>query len=253
MSPPYEPAPRKAVVLAAGVGTRLRPLTQRTPKALLPVGRRALIDYTLDALAEAGVREAVVVTGHGEEQLRGALRGAGHDIRLTFVSNPEYRREASLSLRAARPAVGSEPFLLVVTDHLLSAGLLRRLLEARDGVSLLACDFEPAPHHDVAEATRVRVAKPVGGGLPVITAIGKDVCPYDALDTGAFLLQPQAWEALDAAPEGCDLSTVITELTRRHGILAVDVTGEFWFDVDTQADLALATQLIAERDRGVVA
>lgn len=240
---------KRAVILAAGDGGRLGMRTRALPKALVPVAGKPLIQYTLEALAEAGVAEAVVVTGHREEQLRAALSDGGVSPRLRFVSNDRFSAGASLSLRAARALTGSEPFLLVMADHLLSTELLRRLLRsARPGMSFVAADFRPAAHHDVDEATRIRLA----AGTRVVTAIGKHVAPFDALDAGAFLIDPSAWRALDAAPEDTDLSTVFGELVAGRALSAADISGTFWFDVDTEADLEAAEELITRRTaRGV--
>src|SRR5450759_224320 len=63
------PTPKKAVVLSAGLGTRMRPLTERMPKPLVEVGGKALIDHVLDRLAGAGVERAVVNVHHFAEQI----------------------------------------------------------------------------------------------------------------------------------------------------------------------------------------
>ncbi len=255
MSPSHEQhlPVKRAVILAAGDGGRLGAHTQSLPKSLVPVGGRPLIHYTLEALAGAGVEEAVVVVGHREGQLRDALREGGVTLRLRFVSNERYRDEASLSLRAARAAVGSEPFLLVMADHLLTAPLIERLLgTARPGASLVAADFRPAAYHDIDEATRIRVDA-LGREHPrTVTAIGKQLAPFDALDAGAFVIDPSAWEAVDAAPEDTELSTVFRELVRRGTLFAADVSGTFWFDVDTAEDLEMAEELMSGRaEQGV--
>ena len=237
----------RAVILAAGDGGRLGPQTSTLPKPLIPVAGRPLIEFTLDALVAAGVSEVVVVTGHLEEQLRPAVEAsAAGRVPVTFVANPRFHYGASLSLRAAREACGDAPFLLLMADHLLSAAIIQALMAAARaaGESLVAADSEPWPHDYVDEATRLRFAP----GTALVTAIGKHVSPWDALDTGAFLLAPEAWEAVDAAPEDCELSVIFGELARRGMLRAVDVSGASWYDVETAADLEAARRLIAAGD-----
>ena len=84
-----------------------------------------------------------------------------------------------------------------------------------------------------------------------VTAIGKDVTPFNALDAGAFLLDPSAWEGIDAAPEDCELSEIFGQLVVRGTLVAADISGTFWFDVDTEADLADAEELLGKRGLGV--
>lgn len=234
----------RAVVLAAGDGGRLAEHTADIPKPLIQVDGRSLIDFTLEAVSAAGVDDVVVVVGYRAEQLRSAMLESSHPgMGLRFVTNPRFRAGASLSLRAARPMVGEDPFLLVMADHLLSASILRRLLATpRDiAVSLVATDASdwPAAYND--EATRV-VLEP---GARRVTAIGKGLHPWDGLDTGAFLLAPSVWDAVDAVPEDCELSVIFSELARRGQLQSVDVSGATWYDVDTAEDLAAAQRVFA--------
>lgn len=242
--------PLRAVLLAAGDGGRLGPYTAALPKPLVPLLGRPIVDYTLEALVDAGASEIVVVAGYREAQLRAALaEGVAPGVAIRFVSNPRYHAGASLSLRAARQACGDEPFLLVMSDHLLSATLLQRLLSAPAGMtaprrSFVAADFGAHAPEYAAEATRVAVA---AGGR--VTAIGKGLAPCDALDAGAFYFAPAAWDAVDAVPEDCELGAVCEELARRGELFAADVTGAPWYDVDTPEDLAEAETRLAAAAR----
>ncbi len=252
MHSPSAGSPLRAVILAAGDGGRLRHLTAELPKPLVTVGGRPIVSYTIEALSAAGVREALVVTGYREAQVRQALAGAPGGLRLSFVTNPRYERGASLSLRAARAFCGDEPFLLLMADHLFSSELLAALMAAwtPGGPCLVASDSSPRDAAYVEEATRLAL-EPASPGTPrMVRAIGKDVRAYDALDAGAFVVQPSAWEAMDAVPEDCELSDIGRELIRRRSLAAADVSGAFWYDVDTPDDLAAAETLLASAAGG---
>lgn len=242
----------RAVVLAAGDGGRLGARTASLPKPLVRIGGRPLIAFTFEALMAAGVREAVVVTGYEEAMLRAALGGSPGVVvppalRIDFVSNPHYHRGASLSLRAARGATGADPFLLVMADHLLSAPLVAALVgafeerTAHPGAipAIVAADFHPRDPVYAEEATKLTVAP---GGR--VTAIGKHLATWQALDAGAFVCGPSTWEAVDAVAEDCELSAIFGEASRRGQLYAADVSGCFWYDVDTPADLAAAELLL---------
>jgi choline kinase len=241
---PAHASPPPAVILAAGDGGRLFQHTYETPKPLIEVAGRPLISYTLEALAEAGVREAFMVTGYRAEQLqRGVKEWLPRELSLRFVQNPAFEGGASLSLRAARPVCGARPFLLVMSDHMLSAAIPAGLLaEARPGgPSLVAIDSARWPEEYAAEATRVRLRP----GTRTVAAIGKGIAPWDALDTGAFLLAPEVWDAVDSAPEDCELSAIFSLLAAAGRLHAADVSGARWYDVDTPADLDAARLLVA--------
>ena len=234
----------RAVVLAAGDGGRLAEQTAEIPKPLIQLDGRPLIDFTLDALVNAGISDVVVVVGYRAIQLRSAMvRGVHPGVSLRFVTNPQFHSGASLSLRAVRPLTAGEPFLLLMADHLLSAPILRRLAESslEPGISLIATDASAWPEAYNDEATRVAIEP----GTRRVAAIGKGLHPWDALDTGAFLLAPSAWEAVDVVPEDCELSVIFSELARRGQLQSVDVSGATWYDVDTAEDLAAAQRVFA--------
>jgi len=239
--------PLRAVILAAGDGGRLRHFTAELPKPLVPIRGRPIVSYTIEALSLAGVRDVLVVTGYREDQVRSALADAPGGLRLSFVTNPRYEHGASLSLRAARAFCGDEPFLLLMADHLFSPELLKRLIAAwtPGGPSLVASDASTRDAAYVEEATRLALEPGPPGTPRTVTAIGKDVRDHDALDAGAFIVQPGAWEALDSVPEDCELSDIGRELIRGRSLAAADVSGAFWYDVDTPDDLAAAEALLA--------
>ena len=233
----------RAVVLAAGDGGRLDPYTASLPKPLVPLNGRAIVDYTLGALADAGVQDVTVITGYREAQLRKALNATTpRGLAMTFVSNAQFHRGASYSLRAARARMAGEPFLLVMADHMLAPEIIRVLeaaYAALPGCSYVAADSSKHDEAYTEEATRLKIE-----GRRV-TGIGKRLREWQALDAGAFVVAPEAWETIDAAPEDCELSTIFGMLAARGELLAADVSGSFWYDIDTAEDLANASALLA--------
>ena len=111
------------MVLAAGLGTRLRPLTDRVPKPLVEVGGRSMIEYPLRMLAAAGVEEVVVNVHHLADQVRAAL-GDGSRYGLRILYSPENPiLDTGGAIARARPLLGEEPFVLANCDTLLDLDL----------------------------------------------------------------------------------------------------------------------------------
>jgi len=118
----------QAVLLAAGTGTRLMPLTADRPKCMVEVAGRAIVDTLLDALSELGIEEIVVVTGYRADALESYLRERG-GFRWRFIHNDRYATTNNiLSLQVANTAIKA-PFLLVESDIYLSPGVLSPLAE----------------------------------------------------------------------------------------------------------------------------
>jgi len=108
-------APRTAMVLAAGLGTRMRPLTNDRPKALVEVGGRALIDHVLDRLAQAGVQDAVVNVHWFADRLEAHLADRTAP-RITISDERAELLETGGGLKKARPLLGDDPVFVANID-----------------------------------------------------------------------------------------------------------------------------------------
>ena len=242
---------RDAVILAAGNGDRFQNGTRQS-KLLQPVLGRPLILRTLATAADAGISSFHIVVGYQAETVRGAIeRGAPRGTTLHFAYNPDWRLENGVSVLAVRDQLRDRRFALLMGDHLFEAPVLSRLLRLRvqPGESVLAIDTGTVPPDVAAEATKVCLAG------DRITAIGKDLGAYDALDTGLFVCAPELFPALEMARLSGDttLSGGIRQLAARGLMRGVDVGAATWWDIDTAEDLAKAETLLASRPQTVVA
>lgn len=143
----------KAMILAAGLGTRMRPLTDHTPKPLLPVGGKPLIVWHIEKLAAAGFHEIVINTAHLGWQLPQALGdGAQWGVRLHFSDEQqEGALETAGGIVKALPLLGDAPFLVVNGDVWCDYPCLPRALSGNDLAHLvLVNNPEHNPHGDFA-------------------------------------------------------------------------------------------------------
>ncbi len=229
----------KGIILAAGDGDRLGSLTAIRPKVLLPVnGKEQLIRYPIEALAAAGVSDIAIVVGYlGDSVIEALGNGDDFGARLQYVYNSDYLGGNAISVYKAREWVQGEPVVLCMGDHLIDGKIIKRLLDRPAFNETLCVDYTPASHHDLAEATKVTV-----DSTGRIENIGKDLVYWDALDTGAFLLTENFFQALHELVQhrGTEvtISNVIRSLIGRgHPFDTCDVSGCFWADVDTKEDL----------------
>ncbi|HSB53887.1 MAG TPA: NTP transferase domain-containing protein [Gemmatimonadales bacterium] len=237
---------RQTVILAAGNGSRLSAQRGELPKPLVRVAGRALIEHALDQAAAAGVEEAIIVTGKSADQMQAHLALVETPLKLTLVHNERYHDPNGVSLLCAEPYV-TGPFYLQMADHVFAHPVLRQLDRvegpAGDHCRLLV-DFHPV-NLDEDDATKVRV------NGHHITAIGKDVYPYDAVDTGCFRLDARVFEALGevARREPPSVTLGMRHLLAQGLFSAVPLTGVRWTDVDTPEDYAKAEMLLSAQLR----
>lgn len=223
---------KRAVVLAAGFGSRLREADDSRPKPLREVGSVPLLVRVLRGLAASGIEEALIVLGYQADQIRDAIEGqAGLGLRVSYALNELYAKSNGVSVLAARSFIG-DGCVLSMADHLYSPRVVEAVLspEFPDGSSVLAVDYDIARCFDIDDATKVRVA------AQKIVEISKSLPEYNALDAGVFRVGPALIEALDAAYRikgDCSLSDGVQALSRRGEFFASDICGAPWIDVDT--------------------
>jgi len=232
----------KGVILAAGDGSRLQPITSTYPKVLLPVQGKPLIWYPIEAMAAAGVRQIAVVVGHLATEVRTALGDSRRfGVRLDYVLNPDYCGGNAISVSKVRAWAAGEPFVLCMGDHMVESGIVSHLLAKPTFADTLCVDFTPAAQHDLTEATKVVV-----DSTGCIRYIGKELAYWDALDTGVFLFTEKFLNAIDELfPEfgiELEISDVIRFMVSKGNQFATcDVSGFLWRDVDTEEDLKYVT------------
>lgn len=150
----------KAMILAAGRGERMRPLTDHTPKPLLKVGGKPLIVWHLERLAKAGFKEVVINHAHLGEQIEQAL-GDGSQWAMQVQYSPEKTAlETAGGIANALPLLGAEPFLVVNGDTFteIDFGVLKHALQANHHAHLVLVNNPPQhPNGDFAiEADRLK-------------------------------------------------------------------------------------------------
>ena len=107
----------KAMILAAGRGERMRPLTDNTPKPLLAVAGKPMIEYTIEALVESGFDDIVINLAHLGDRVKNALgNGARYTARINYSYEGESGLETAGGIIHALPLLGADPFLVVNGD-----------------------------------------------------------------------------------------------------------------------------------------
>jgi len=192
------PGPKTAMVLAAGIGTRMRPLTDRMPKALVPVAGIPLIDRVLNRLADAGVERAVVNVHHFADQLEAHL-ARREDMEILISDERAGLLDSGGGIRHAADKLGREPIFVANIDSLWIEG-------ERPALETLKGAWEPA----AMDILLLLVKRGQGIGFEGPQGFFRDevgrlthsvaaVPPTPFANIGFAILKPQI---LDAEPEG---------------------------------------------------
>ena len=234
---------RDAVILAAGNGDRFKNPDHHS-KLLHPVLGQPLILRTLETAANAGLTRLHVVVGFEADRIKSVItQNPIRGITVDFVYNPEWHLENGVSALAAREICPADRFALMMGDHLFDPDAVQHLTSQPvwPGLSVLAIDRTQTDPQVIAEATRVQL----DGNR--IVAIGKNLEPWDALDTGLFIFTPELFEALEEAQRAGEttLSAGVRRLAGRGRMLGLPIAVAEWCDVDTIDDLAAAESRFA--------
>lgn len=118
------PQARQAIILAGGQGVKMRPLTYEVPKALIPVKGKPVIEYTIETLRDAGVKDIIIAIGHMGDKIKEALgSGQKYGVRISYSEEHEPVGSAG-ALKLAQSLIHSEPFWVVNGDILADINLL---------------------------------------------------------------------------------------------------------------------------------
>ncbi len=237
-----------ALILAAGMASRLRPLTDSRPKCLLTVGTRCLLQRTVDSIKAAGIEELVIVTGYRGEMIRSFVEENYPDLKVTFINNEDYQTTNNIySLWLARQEVAGRDFLLLDSDILFDGAIIRRLLDTKG--TCLAVNSHKLGEEEIKVITDqenqvVEISKVCSIDKAIGESVGieKMLAPYsEAL-----------FNELEKMIEGEKQVDIFYEraferlIPQGHMFKVVDTTNIFSIELDTVEDFNQAKKLIPE-------
>lgn len=236
----------KAVVLAAGEGTRMFPLTYACPKPLLPVSGKPVLKHILEGLKESGISEVLVVVGRRQIDLvREALSGIKLKIEYVVQEEPKGTAHAA---SLAEAFVGGEDFLLANGDVLVPKKFYRKVLEVfrnSGGNVVSLVRVENVSNYGLVEVERGRVVRIVekpereGGGL---------------VNAGIYAFTNEVFEELKRTPVSKRGEYELTDTIQRmidRGLPVVPCEVEgWWVDLGYPWDLLRANELVMEESKG---
>ncbi len=231
-----------ALIIAAGFGSRLREVSDSKP--LTPIAGIPLLELGARQARAAGAQRVVVVTGHEAERIEAALPAIAGRVGIPILAQrvDDWSKPNGWSVIAGADVIDGN-YLLMMSDHIFSAAILRDLAQ-QDGPDrgvTLAVDYRcDNPLVDPDDATWVQLTD-----RGFIRAIGKAIPEYDAVDCGAFLATPELAEAIRAAiadGQAGSLSEGMQRLADAGRAATMDIGTAWWLDVDDPRAFALAEQ-----------
>jgi UTP--glucose-1-phosphate uridylyltransferase len=268
---------RKAVIPAAGFGTRFLPVTKTVPKEMLPIVDKPVIQYIVEGAVASGIEEIILVTSNNKKpledffdrdfELESTLEKTGKTklleavIQVADMANVTYVRQKQPlgnghAVLAARHAVGDEPFAVLWGDDVLLGDppVARQLIQVAEqygapvvGVRRVGAeDFEK---YGMLEVDRVE--GPVSRALSVVEKPARHESPSDLAQIGGFVLTPDIFDLLEATPVGPSgeiyLADALVKLMQLRPVYAYEFEGTR-YDAGNKLDYLRATVELALAD-----
>ena len=242
----------KVIILAAGQGSRLLPLTQNLPKALLDIHGQTLIGRQIDAFTACGVRSFVVVTGFRPDLMDEALKRIGerNGVQIRTIHNPFYAVADNLaSCWMARHEMDGD-FIQVNGDNVFRADLAERLLRA-DEAGIIATIARKGSYDadDMKVIERDGRLLRIGKELP-LGEVNAEALGFYVFRGEGVARYRATLEEMIRQPEGLHqwFPAAIDRMAHETAVKTLDVTGLEWCEVDYPTDLALAREMAARWD-----
>ena len=215
----------RAIILAAGAGTRLRASAAIKPLAL--VAGKTLLAHAMHGMARAGASEIIIVTGYEAAHVRAAAQSVALDIPVHLVHNERWEEPNGTSVLAARDYV-TGPTLLAMCDHLVEPALYQLLMHCPHASDHLVLGVDRRLGHPWIDPEDVTCVRSDAGR---IVDIGKGLEPHDCYDVGVFRIVPALMTVL-AAMARPSLSDGVRALAAEGQAHVVDIGTLNWIDVD---------------------
>lgn len=244
----------QAIILAAGIGGRLKPLTEDVPKCLLKIGDTNLLQITISNLIDNGVEDFIIVTGYKDELIKNYISSNFTKLKVKYVTNADYEKtNSAYGLYLAKDSIEDKDTYLLDSDILFESDVLKKLAKSHvdnptavnvtfnfdDEMVKVACDADN------------RISK-IGKNIPLDESIGEAVgiyrlSSYFINNLMGILHKDMADTALRNEPHELYLQKMADTLEKRNSLHAIDVSDCICIEIDTEEDYEQAKELYEKR------
>lgn len=238
----------KAIILAAGMGTRLKPLTDKIPKALIEIAGKTLLERSLDSLNENGIKKVIIVIGFYGEVIKKRFGNKYKNIKITYIENKEYEKTGSMYSFSQTKGLIDEDVILLESDLLYDPSAIKTVLDSNFKDLILVANILNS-NDDVYICTNDKQE---------ITNLGKDIPDEDKKQaTGALVgISKFSKEFLEKLFERAEqhykenklnyhYEKSILETSKLGHPINVEIQRELcWIEIDNENDLKRAKEEI---------
>ena len=224
----------KLVIIAAGKGSRISPVSNGLPKILIKVFNKTLLEHIIQNCLSVGIADLVIITGHNSDIIHDYISKNKFKINIEFAHNKDWNLPNGISVLASKNNISqNDDFLISMSDHFYKDDLLLKIKNSdltNTSVNVGA-DYKTDTIHDPDDAMKLIIDK----NSNIISEMSKDLLEYNAVDCGIFKCKYEFFTILQEAKESgkYSLSDACNILINNQDLGGVNIGDSVWLDIDT--------------------
>lgn len=238
----------KAILLAAGQGTRLLPLTNEIPKCLIKLKEKSVIEHILDRLVDIGINEIIIVIGYFGDKLKSHLGDNYKGVPIKYIDNPIYHKtNSTYSLWLAKDVVGDD-FIVINADTLCTKDILKFMIESDHEIALAIDDTLIGELPDDAMKVTIEngLIKNASKQIPADKTHGDAIGIYKFKGNGVRELYDELEKVINENILDQLFTFAVRRIMERSNVYPVSTKGLPWIEIDDHNDLKNARSVIED-------
>ena len=229
----------KAIILAAGESRRLYPHTKNKPKCLLKIGKRSIIEHQITSFRKCGIKDIVVVTGHGKERVEKAL-GKG----IKYIYNSKYKETSSIYSLWLAKEEASSGFVVINSDVFFHIDILKKLLNSKKQDCITLDPNSTLGDEEMKVKVNDGKVVDMSKDMAISEAHGENVGMIKFSRKGAKVLFSKIEELISSGIVNVWAPYAFKEIAKSHNLYVVSTHGLPWIEIDFLEDLKRAREKI---------
>ncbi len=228
---------KKAVILAAGPGKRLTPITSTRPKHLIPIAGKPILHYTIEFLKEVGITNILLIVGYKKEQIKSYFKkGKDFGVKISYLEQKKFLGTAHAT-KMAKSFVSNDSFLLVNGDILIDSTVFRKVIELEkkeENIILGKQVTDPTKYGVIVFNNEKYVEK--------IVEKPPDDSQGNLINAGVYLFTPEFFKSIEKTKKSVRNEYELTEsieifISEGNKLRALDISEHYWNDVGRPWDI----------------
>lgn len=235
----------KSIILAAGQGTRLLPLTKETPKCLMELKGKTLIERCLDRLSVNGIKESIIVVGYHKDKIINLIGNSYNNLKIKYIENKIYNKTSCLYSLWLAKEEAKDGFIVINSDTLFDENILKNLVKSKFKNAAVIDDLKIRLDEDAMKVTvKDGIITEIDKNISFEDTQGHAIGLYKFSKEGAKLYFKEIEEMVKKGITDVHHMVPMNKFVKKYILNVVSTNGLSWIEIDTPLDLENAKRTV---------